>query len=174
MDFDFTAAQQAFRNEVRAWLGANVPADLKGRGFASSRGDRGTVERLKRWQADLHRAGYVGIATGYDDSTAGLFGRLNAALASASFAPDVVGAQHRCRTTVEILLQLHQDRPGPAAAPGRRVAEGVQFLRGVAQASGSVGDLRVGGEHDAVGTPECKHYGHQHLLLLIRSCFPFE
>src|SRR5713101_7102144 len=61
MDFDFTPEQQAFRSEVRAWLGANIPGDLKGRGFASSRGDRATVDRLRRWQAELHRAGYVGI-----------------------------------------------------------------------------------------------------------------
>ena len=38
MDFDFTDAQQAFRREVRSWLAANVPADLRGRGFAASRG----------------------------------------------------------------------------------------------------------------------------------------
>ncbi len=61
MDFDFTPEQQAFRTEVRGWLAGNVPADLKGRGFASSRGDRATVERLKRWQAQLHGSRYVGI-----------------------------------------------------------------------------------------------------------------
>ena len=60
MDFDFTPEQQAFRSEVRGWLGTNIPAELRGRGFASSR-DRATVERLKRWQAKLHGAGYVGI-----------------------------------------------------------------------------------------------------------------
>src|SRR5262245_66383967 len=61
MDFDFTSAQQSFRSEVRAWLAANVPADLKGRGFASSRGDRESVVRLRAWQRRLHEAGYVGI-----------------------------------------------------------------------------------------------------------------
>lgn len=61
MDFDFTPAQQAFRREVREWLAANVPADLRGRGFASSRADREHVDRLRDWQRTLHKAGYVGI-----------------------------------------------------------------------------------------------------------------
>jgi alkylation response protein AidB-like acyl-CoA dehydrogenase len=61
MDFDFTPEQQAFRAEVRAWLAAHVPADLKGRGFASSRADRAEVDRLREWQRTLHKAGYVGI-----------------------------------------------------------------------------------------------------------------
>jgi alkylation response protein AidB-like acyl-CoA dehydrogenase len=61
MDFDFTSEQQAFRREVRAWLAAHVPADLKGRGFAASRADRAHVDRLRGWQRALHEAGYVGI-----------------------------------------------------------------------------------------------------------------
>jgi alkylation response protein AidB-like acyl-CoA dehydrogenase len=61
MDFDFTPEQQAFRREVRAWLGAHVPADLRGRGFASTRADRHVVDRLREWQRTLHKAGYVGI-----------------------------------------------------------------------------------------------------------------
>jgi alkylation response protein AidB-like acyl-CoA dehydrogenase len=61
MDFDFTPEQQAFRQEVRAWLAAHVPTDLKGRGFASSRASRAHVDPLRRWQRELHGAGYVGI-----------------------------------------------------------------------------------------------------------------
>ncbi len=61
MDFDFTPPQQAFRAEVRSWLTANVPAALKGRGFAASRGDRDAVVRLRAWQRQLYGAGYVGI-----------------------------------------------------------------------------------------------------------------
>jgi alkylation response protein AidB-like acyl-CoA dehydrogenase len=61
MDFDFTQAQQDFRQEVRAWLAENVPADLKGRGFASSRADVDEVNRLREWQRTLHKAGYVGM-----------------------------------------------------------------------------------------------------------------
>jgi alkylation response protein AidB-like acyl-CoA dehydrogenase len=61
MDFDFTPDQQTFRAEVRGWLAEHVPADLKGRGFASSRADRAEVDRLREWQLTLHKAGYVGI-----------------------------------------------------------------------------------------------------------------
>ena len=61
MDFDFTESQQAFRQEVRAWLEKNVPEDLRGRGFASSRGEPEVVARLRAWQWTLHKAGYVGM-----------------------------------------------------------------------------------------------------------------
>ncbi len=61
MDFDFTPEQQSFRNEVRGWLAGNVPAALKGRGFAASRADRAQVDQLRHWQRALHGAGYVGI-----------------------------------------------------------------------------------------------------------------
>src|SRR5882672_8549564 len=61
MDFDFTPEQETFRQEARAWLAENVPADLKGRGFASSRADVKEVKRLREWQRALHKAGYVGM-----------------------------------------------------------------------------------------------------------------
>jgi alkylation response protein AidB-like acyl-CoA dehydrogenase len=61
MDFDFTDEQQRLRLEVREWLAASVPADLRGRGFAASRADREHVDRLRQWQRTLHTAGYVGI-----------------------------------------------------------------------------------------------------------------
>jgi alkylation response protein AidB-like acyl-CoA dehydrogenase len=61
MDFDFTPEQEAFRREVREWLAANVPADLKGRGFAASRGEPEHVVRLRDWQRTLHKAGFVGM-----------------------------------------------------------------------------------------------------------------
>ena len=61
MDFDFTPNQQNFRQEVRAWLEANVPPELRGRGFASSRADLEAVRRLRDWQRTLYKAGYVGM-----------------------------------------------------------------------------------------------------------------
>jgi alkylation response protein AidB-like acyl-CoA dehydrogenase len=61
MDFDFSPEQHAFRGEVRDWLATQVPADLKGRGFAASRADPAHVDRLRQWQRELHGAGYVGI-----------------------------------------------------------------------------------------------------------------
>src|SRR5438874_10561171 len=61
MDFDFTPEQEAFRKEVRAWLEANLPDDLRGRSFASSRADRDEVARLRAWQKQMAEAGFVGM-----------------------------------------------------------------------------------------------------------------
>jgi len=61
MDFDFTPDQEAFRKEVRAWLEANLPDDLRGRAFASSRADVDEVRRLRAWQKTMAEAGYVGM-----------------------------------------------------------------------------------------------------------------
>ena len=61
MDFDFTQEQEAFRKEVRAWLEANLPDDLRGKAFASSRADVEEVKRLRAWQKTMAEAGYVGM-----------------------------------------------------------------------------------------------------------------
>src|SRR5262245_25255347 len=61
MNFDFTENEEVFRKEVRAWLEANVPDDLRGRAFASSRADVDEVRRLRAWQKTMWQAGYVGM-----------------------------------------------------------------------------------------------------------------
>ncbi len=61
MDFDFTPEQESFRQTVWEWLRANLPDDLRGRGFAASRADRATVDRLRDWQRTMYEAGYVGM-----------------------------------------------------------------------------------------------------------------
>jgi alkylation response protein AidB-like acyl-CoA dehydrogenase len=61
MDFDFTPEQEAFRKEVRAWLETNLPDDLRGRAFASSRADVEEVRKLRAWQKTMAEAGYVGL-----------------------------------------------------------------------------------------------------------------
>ena len=61
MNFDFTDKEEAFRKEVRAWLETNLPDDLRGRAFASSRADREEVQKLRAWQKRMHAAGYVGM-----------------------------------------------------------------------------------------------------------------
>jgi alkylation response protein AidB-like acyl-CoA dehydrogenase len=61
VNFDFSEREEAFRKEVRAWLEANVPDDLRGRGFAATRADRQQVQRLRAWQKRMHEAGYVGM-----------------------------------------------------------------------------------------------------------------
>jgi alkylation response protein AidB-like acyl-CoA dehydrogenase len=60
MDFDFAPEEQAFRREVRSWLEAHLPPDLKGT-FAFSRADRERVERLRAWQRALYEGGWVGL-----------------------------------------------------------------------------------------------------------------
>jgi alkylation response protein AidB-like acyl-CoA dehydrogenase len=61
MDFDFTPGQEAFRKEVRAWLEANLPHELRGKAFASSRADVEEVRQLRAWQKTMAEAGYVGM-----------------------------------------------------------------------------------------------------------------
>ena len=61
MDFDFTDREEAFRKEVRGWLEANLPDNLRGRAFASSRADREEVRKLRAWQKRMCEAGYVGL-----------------------------------------------------------------------------------------------------------------
>jgi alkylation response protein AidB-like acyl-CoA dehydrogenase len=61
MDFDFSEKEEGFRKEVRAWLEANVPDDLRGKAFAASRADVDEVRRLRAWQKTMCEAGYVGM-----------------------------------------------------------------------------------------------------------------
>ena len=61
MNFDFTDREEAFRKEVRGWLEANLPDDLRGRAFASSRADPEEVRKLRAWQKRMCEAGYVGL-----------------------------------------------------------------------------------------------------------------
>src|SRR2546427_1338621 len=61
MNFDFSESEGAFRKEVRGWLEANLPDDLRGRAFAASRADRDEVRRLRAWQRRMWEAGYVGL-----------------------------------------------------------------------------------------------------------------
>ncbi len=60
MNFDFSEQEESFRKDVRAWLEGNLPADLRGKAFASSRADREEVARLRQWQKTMCEAGYVG------------------------------------------------------------------------------------------------------------------
>ncbi|MBI1963037.1 MAG: acyl-CoA dehydrogenase family protein, partial [Candidatus Rokubacteria bacterium] len=61
MNFEFTDREEAFRKEVRAWLEATLPDDLRGRAFAASRADHEEVRKLRAWQRTMHAAGYVGM-----------------------------------------------------------------------------------------------------------------
>jgi len=65
VDFDFLPREWAFREEVRAWLAAHLPAELAGRGFAGVRPDipaslraqREAIARLKDSRESGERAG---------------------------------------------------------------------------------------------------------------------
>ena len=61
MNFDFSEHEEAFRKDVRHWLEAHLPDDLRGRAFAASRADRDEVRRLRAWQKTMYEAGYVGM-----------------------------------------------------------------------------------------------------------------
>lgn len=57
MDLNLTTEQQAFRDEVRAWLVANVPAPT-----GMTLGDPGALEAARAWEKKLFEAGYAAIS----------------------------------------------------------------------------------------------------------------
>lgn len=57
VDFELTAAERAFRDELRAWLRANRPSWADGGDGAQ--GD--WLERHREWQRKLYQAGYLGL-----------------------------------------------------------------------------------------------------------------
>jgi alkylation response protein AidB-like acyl-CoA dehydrogenase len=57
VDFELTAEERAFRDEVRAWLRAHAPGDVD----PETSSQRDWIERRRAWQKQLHAAGYVGI-----------------------------------------------------------------------------------------------------------------
>ncbi|HLK13099.1 MAG TPA: acyl-CoA dehydrogenase family protein [Candidatus Binatia bacterium] len=56
MDLSFSAAEEAFRAELRAWLAANLPPDAPEPATLDEE-----VARLRAWQRRLHEGGWVGI-----------------------------------------------------------------------------------------------------------------
>ena len=62
MDFALTPEQQSFRDEVRDWLGKNLPADWVARLRPGSDVPRPEAYRfLSDWQRRMYEAGFVGI-----------------------------------------------------------------------------------------------------------------
>jgi alkylation response protein AidB-like acyl-CoA dehydrogenase len=64
MDFRYPAEAEAFRKEFRAWLDANLPADLAGDGLGGSSMEIGgeRLERLRAWNRTLAVARFAAIA----------------------------------------------------------------------------------------------------------------
>ncbi len=62
MDFSLTPEQDAFREQVRAWLKENIPRDWSRRVMASAEVPRPEAYQfLRDWQRTLFDAGFVGL-----------------------------------------------------------------------------------------------------------------
>jgi alkylation response protein AidB-like acyl-CoA dehydrogenase len=61
MDFEFSPEQEAFRMELRTWLEANVPEDLKQHADDMVPSSRDEFERRKQFQKKLAQARWIGI-----------------------------------------------------------------------------------------------------------------
>ena len=61
MNFGYSPEQEAFRNEVRAWLEANQPPSMT-RAEKETADDEFLWQRLKDWHKRLYAAGWAGIA----------------------------------------------------------------------------------------------------------------
>ena len=59
MDLKLTAEEVGFRDELRAWLEANVPADWDDRREESL---ESRFDYLKAWQRKVYEAGWAGIS----------------------------------------------------------------------------------------------------------------
>src|SRR5467141_151999 len=58
MDLGFTAAEEAFRQEVRGWLEANLPSEWRHKGVGGFREDEET-ELQRQWQRHLYEGGWL-------------------------------------------------------------------------------------------------------------------
>jgi alkylation response protein AidB-like acyl-CoA dehydrogenase len=59
MDFRFTAEEEAYREEVRGWLAANIPAWWRESGRDPRDNSDGHFDRLRDWHRTLYDAGYM-------------------------------------------------------------------------------------------------------------------
>lgn len=60
MDLNLTVKEQAFRDELRAWLRANAPT--KTPAAKDDEGKRAHFDRLRAWQAQLFAGGWAGVS----------------------------------------------------------------------------------------------------------------
>ncbi|HVD01562.1 MAG TPA: acyl-CoA dehydrogenase family protein [Candidatus Dormibacteraeota bacterium] len=121
MDLKFSAEDEAFRDEVRTWLEANLPPEWRHRGVGGYREDED--EEIQRdWQKRLHKGGWLKLAwpreSGGRDATpfqqaiyqeelaaAGappILGRLGVSLAAPTL--NVMGDQWQKDTYIERIL----------------------------------------------------------------------
>jgi len=62
MDLNLTRNEQEFRNEFRAWLDTNVPAEWTGGGSTGSEDNDAYIRYLHDWQRKLYEGGWAGIS----------------------------------------------------------------------------------------------------------------
>src|SRR5262249_17856830 len=60
MDFAFSRAEEAFRQEIRSWLTQNLPADWVYKGIGVEQGAH-SVEVMREWQRKLYEAGGLNL-----------------------------------------------------------------------------------------------------------------
>ena len=61
MDLSYTAAEEEFRAELRAWLAANVPDEWRRPGFWASLPDVESFRLRRDWERVKADAGFAGI-----------------------------------------------------------------------------------------------------------------
>ena len=62
MDLNLTTHEQQFRDDFRAWLKANAPAEWTGGGSTSSEDNDAYIKYLRDWQRKLYDGGWAGIS----------------------------------------------------------------------------------------------------------------
>jgi alkylation response protein AidB-like acyl-CoA dehydrogenase len=62
MDLNLTPSEKEFRDEFRAWLDTNVPAQWTGGGSTSSEDNEAYIQYLHDWQRKLYDGGWAGIS----------------------------------------------------------------------------------------------------------------
>ena len=78
--------------------------------------------------------------------------------------PDVLCLHDGLRLGVEDLLDVVEHRAGSAAAPCCVLAQGMQLLRGIAQPTTRVRDLRIGRHRDPVGALDREYDCHSTIV----------
>jgi alkylation response protein AidB-like acyl-CoA dehydrogenase len=61
MEFTFSPADEAFREEVRTWLGVHLVADFAALGTGNNLGEGHELEVRRAWERELAAGGWVGI-----------------------------------------------------------------------------------------------------------------
>ena len=61
MDLRFSEQDEEFRSELRAWLDANLPTEMRQPSFWSSKSDKESFDIRREWEAGKAAAGFAGI-----------------------------------------------------------------------------------------------------------------